>query len=58
VPGVELVGPFPAELQFNIVFSGATAKNSAHPQAARDILKLLTGPKAREIIAARGMQPG
>ncbi|HEX4328518.1 MAG TPA: substrate-binding domain-containing protein [Burkholderiales bacterium] len=58
VPGVELIGPFPAELQFNIVFSGATAKNSAHPQAARDILKLLTSPKAKEIIAARGMQPG
>ncbi|MDB5807211.1 MAG: molybdate transporter, periplasmic molybdate-binding protein [Betaproteobacteria bacterium] len=58
VPGVELIGPFPAELQFNIVFSGAISKNTQHAQDARDILKLLTSPKAAEIIAARGMQPG
>jgi molybdate transport system substrate-binding protein len=58
VPGVELIGPFPAELQFNIVFSGAISKNSQHAQDARDILKLLTSPKAAEIIRARGMQPG
>lgn len=58
VPGVELVGPFPPELQFNIVFSGAIAKKTPHPQDAREILKLLTSKKAAEIIAARGMQPG
>lgn len=58
VPGVELVGPFPPEIQFNIVFSGAISANTQHAQEARDILKLLTSPKAAEIISARGMQPG
>jgi len=58
VPGVELVGLFPAELQFNIVFTAGVSKNSPNKQDARDIINLLTSPRAREIIAAKGMQPG
>ncbi|HEY4372813.1 MAG TPA: substrate-binding domain-containing protein [Burkholderiales bacterium] len=58
VPGVELVGPFPPELQFSIVFAGAISSHTAHAQEARDILKLLTSRRAAEIIAARGMEPG
>lgn len=58
VPGVELVGPFPAALRFDIVFTAAVASNSAYPQDAREVIKLLTSPRAAAIIAAKGMQPG
>lgn len=58
VPGVELLGPLPPELQFNIVFTAAVSSNSPSPEDARDIIKLLTSPKAARIIASKGMQPG
>jgi molybdate transport system substrate-binding protein len=58
VPGVELVGPFPPALQFNIVFTAAVAAHSPNAREARDIIKLLTSPKAAAIITSKGMQPG
>ena len=58
VPGAELVGPIPPELQSYIVFTAAVSAQSAHPQAARDLLKVLTSPEAAPLIKAKGMEPG
>jgi molybdate transport system substrate-binding protein len=57
-PGVELVGPLPPELQIYIVFDGAVSANSKAPDAARALLKFLTGPTAIPVIKAQGMEPG
>jgi len=58
VPGAELVGPIPAEVQSYIVFTAAVSPQSAHPQAARELIKLLTSPAAVPLIKAKGMEPG
>jgi molybdate transport system substrate-binding protein len=58
VPGAELVGPIPQELQSYIVFTAAVSAQSAHQQAARDLIKLLTSPAAIPLIKAKGMEPG
>jgi len=58
VPGAELVGPIPPELQSYIVFTAAVSAQSAHQQAARDLIKLLTSPAAIPLIKAKGMEPG
>jgi molybdate transport system substrate-binding protein len=58
VPGAELVGPIPRELQSYIVFTAAVSPQSAHPQAARELIKLLTSPAAVPLIKAKGMEPG
>jgi molybdate transport system substrate-binding protein len=58
VPGAELVGPIPPELQSYIVFTAAVSAQSPNQQAARDVIKLITGPAAAPVIKAKGMDPG
>lgn len=57
-PGVELVGPLPAEIQFYTVFTAAVSANSTAPEAARDLIRFLTGPVALPVIRSQGMEPG
>lgn len=56
-PGVELVGPLPPEIQSYVVFTGAIATNSRAPEAARELMKFLTGATAAPVIRAQGMEP-
>jgi molybdate transport system substrate-binding protein len=55
-PGVELVGPIPAEIQSYVRWSGAVATDSAAPEVARDLLRFLTGPTALPVFKAQGME--
>ena len=57
VPGAELVGPIPQELQSWIMFTGAVSAQTAQRDAARDVIKLLTGPAAIPALRAKGMEP-
>jgi molybdate transport system substrate-binding protein len=57
-PGVELVGPFPAELQQELVFKAAVAVDTHEADAARAFIDYLTTPEARALIKAKGMTPG
>ena len=57
-PGVELVGPLPAELQSYVVFVAGVSAASKAPEAARDLIKFLTGPIAIPVIKSQGMEPG
>lgn len=56
-PGVELVGPLPPEIQSYVVFAGAVATSSRAPEAARELMKFLTGATAAPVIRAQGMEP-
>jgi len=58
VPGAELVGPLPSEVQSYIVFTAAVSPHSPNQQAARDLLKLLTDPSTIPVITSKGMEPG
>jgi molybdate transport system substrate-binding protein len=57
-PGVELVGPFPAELQHELVFTAAVASDSKVADAARALIDFLRTPAATAAIKAAGMTPG
>jgi molybdate transport system substrate-binding protein len=57
-PGVELVGPLPPAIQSYTVFVGGISANSKAPDAARALLRFLTGPAAVPVIKAQGMEPG
>jgi molybdate transport system substrate-binding protein len=57
-PGVELVGPFPPELQRYYVFPGAVNTMSRGPDAALALLRFLKAPAAARVIRAQGMEPG
>jgi len=56
-PGVELVGPLPPEIQSYVVFTGAIATTSRAPEAARELMKFITGATAAPVIRAQGMEP-
>ncbi len=56
-PGVELVGPLPPELQSYLVFTAGVSANSKAPDAARALIKFLTGPTAIPVIKSQGMEP-
>jgi molybdate transport system substrate-binding protein len=57
-PGVELVGPLPPEIQSYVTFTAGISPNSKAPEAAKDLIKFLTGPTATPVIKAQGMEPG
>ena len=56
-PGLELVGPFPADLQQNIVYMAAVAAGSKDAGAAQAFIDYLRTPAAAAIIKAKGMEP-
>jgi molybdate transport system substrate-binding protein len=57
-PGVELVGPFPGELQQELVFTSAVAADSKEADAAKALIDYLRTQEATAIIKAAGMTPG
>jgi molybdate transport system substrate-binding protein len=57
-PGVELAGPFPAELQNDLVFTSAVAADTKEAEAAKAFIAYLKTPAAVAVIKAKGMEPG
>ena len=57
-PGVELVGPFPADLQQELIFTAAVAAEAKEADAAQAFIRFLTTPAAAAVIKAKGMNPG
>ena len=57
VPGVELVGPIPEELQTKIGFAAGLAKNSREVDAAKALIRFLSAPSAAATLRAKGVDP-
>ena len=57
-PGVDFVGPLPAEVQQTTVFSSAIVAGAKQAEAAKQWVKFLTTPQAAEAFKKRGMEPG
>ena len=57
-PGVELVGPFPADLQQELVFTSAVAADTKEADAAKALIDYFRTQEATAIIKAAGMTPG
>ena len=57
-PGLDVVGPFPAELQQEIVFTAGVAANTKESEAAKSFIAYLKTPGAAVVIKAKGMNPG
>ena len=57
-PGLDIVGPFPAELQQEVVFTAAVAVNTKEAEAAKAFINYLKTPAAASLIEAKGMNPG
>jgi len=57
-PGVELAGPFPGDLQQDLVFVGAVAADSKNAAAAKAFLDYLKTPEAVSVFKAKGVTAG
>ncbi len=57
-PGVDYVGPLPADIQKMTVFTSGIAANAKQPAAAKALVKFITTPEAGAAFKKRGMEPG
>jgi len=57
VPGIDFVGPLPADIQQTTVFSAGLHVKARQPDAARALVKFLTAPAAAPVIRKKGMEP-
>jgi molybdate transport system substrate-binding protein len=57
VPGAELVGPLPKEINSIVMFTAGVSAVSPNQQAARELIKLLKSPEAKPVIQAKGNDP-
>ena len=57
VPGIEIVGPLPGDLQGRFVFSAAIMAEAKEVQAAKALVEFLRTAEARAVIKAKGMDP-
>jgi molybdate transport system substrate-binding protein len=57
-PGVDIVGPFPAKYQQELVFPAALAVDTQQKEAAQALIDFLMSPAAAAVIKSKGMTPG
>lgn len=57
VPGVDFVGPIPADLQTHIGFAAALSASARQPEAGKALIRFLTAPAAAATLRAKGVDP-
>jgi molybdate transport system substrate-binding protein len=57
-PGVDMVGPFPGDLQQELMFTSTVAADTKEADAAKALIDYLRSPPAITVIKATGMTPG
>jgi molybdate transport system substrate-binding protein len=58
VPGIDFVGPLPAEIQRITVFAAGMHVAAREPEGARALVRFFTAPAAVPVIRKKGMEPG
>jgi len=56
VPGIDLIGPLPPEIQKITVFSAGVAVGAKEPDAGRALIKFLASPAAAPTMAKSGLE--
>jgi molybdate transport system substrate-binding protein len=56
VKGVTLVGPLPAEIQNYTVYAAGLGAQSKESDAAKALIKVLSGPDAAKVFQSKGME--
>ena len=57
-PGIDIVGPFPAKYQQELVFPAALAVDTKQKEAAKAFIDFIKSPAATVVVKAKGMTPG
>jgi molybdate transport system substrate-binding protein len=57
VPGAQVVGPLPGDLNSAIIFAVGIGSMSKDPAAAKSLIELLTSPTGAAVLKSKGMDP-
>jgi molybdate transport system substrate-binding protein len=57
VPGIDFLGPLPADIQQITIFSAGMQASAKEPDAAQALIKFITAPAAASVIRKTGMEP-
>jgi molybdate transport system substrate-binding protein len=57
VKGITLIGPLPADIQNYTVYAAGLGANGKESEAAKALLKTLSGPGAADVLKSKGMEP-
>ena len=57
VPGIDIAGPLPAELQTHIGFAAGVSASAKEPAAAQALVRFLASPEAAPVLRAKGIDP-
>ena len=58
LPGIDLLGPLPGDLQNTLVFCAAIMTGAKDAGASKALIDFLRTPEAITVIKAKGMEPG
>jgi len=56
-PGIDLVGPFPPQVNQELVYTSAVSAHPRQSDAAKKFLAYLQGPEGSAVIKSKGMNP-
>ena len=57
VPGVDVVGPIPEQLQIKIGFAAGLSASTKEPEAAKALIRFLSAPSAATTLKTKGVEP-
>ena len=57
VPGIDIAGPLPAELQTWIGFAAGVSASAKEPAAAQALVRFLSSAEAAPVLRAKGIEP-
>jgi len=57
VPGIELVGPLPADIQLVTISSAGVFAGTKQAEAAQEFIEFLTAPAAAKVMKSKGLEP-
>jgi molybdate transport system substrate-binding protein len=58
VPGIDVVGPLPGDLQGMTVFTASVSASASDAETAHALIRFLATPAAQAVMKAKGLEPG